>query len=244
MRLLFAFFFISFFSFSQIKSSSVIVEYTHSIKLEVAPSTTTINSTLVSNNFNSLYEMDFVGDTNFISEDDGEEGAVLYIKPTKNPKIYKNLKERTIYSKERIAMRSYLVIDSINIFKWDLNNNHRTILGYKCQEAKLSFRGREYIAFFTLEVPFAVGPWKFDGLPGLILQIESIDGAFKINASKLEIKNVNVDISNPFENQKSISWDEFILHYKQKYEELLHYRSPDGGRMLIPKKNIEEFIKD
>nr|WP_081964210.1 GLPGLI family protein [Porphyromonas macacae] len=33
------------------------------------------------------------------------------------------------------------------------------------------FRGRTYEAWFTPQIPLKEGPYKFDGLPGLILQI-------------------------------------------------------------------------
>lgn len=46
-----------------------------------------------------------------------------------------------------------------------------TILDYKCHKALTSFRGRDYVAWFTLDIPISNGPWKFGGLPGLILQV-------------------------------------------------------------------------
>ena len=36
----------------------------------------------------------------------------------------------------------------------------------------MSFRGRDYRALFTMNIPLSVGPWKFGGLPGLILKVE------------------------------------------------------------------------
>lgn len=245
MRIFIFFFFIISVIHSQKTSSSLIVHYTHSIELEGAPSTTSINATLISNSNESIYEMDFMGNMNFIDEEDSEGGPVLSIKPTKNPKIFKYLNEQTFYSIERILMRPYLVKDTTNQFKWLLVNDYKTILGYQCQLATIVHRGREYKAYFTTEIPFKLGPWKFDGLPGLILSIESIDGVFKINATKIELKNIKSLIENPFikELDEAISWSEFTDIYKKKYDELNHYRSPSGGTMSIPKRNIETFIE-
>lgn len=47
-----------------------------------------------------------------------------------------------------------------------------SILDYKCIKATTRFRGRDYTAWVTKELPINDGPWKFYGLPGLILQIE------------------------------------------------------------------------
>ena len=33
------------------------------------------------------------------------------------------------------------------------------------------FRGRTWIAWFASEIPISDGPWKFNGLPGLIMEV-------------------------------------------------------------------------
>lgn len=231
------------FSFSQ---STLIVGYTHSTHIEGLPSETTVNASLMVNKNYSLYEMDYLNNKSFINEENGDQGVVLSIKPSKNPLIYKVNNAKSIYSIERISMTPFLVKDTYAIFKWKITKNEKTILKYKCQEALVDYRGRSYIVYFTTNIPFNGGPWKFSGLPGLILEIKSTDGVFHIIANKLQIKNNTSSIVFPFEipEKKAITWDNFIAKYKQKYEELLHYRNEDGGTMSIPKRKIEVLIED
>jgi len=54
---------------------------------------------------------------------------------------------------------------------WEIKNKFRRIGEYQCQLAELDFRGRTYQAWFTLEIRIPYGPFKFFGLPGLILEI-------------------------------------------------------------------------
>lgn len=55
-------------------------------------------------------------------------------------------------------------------FEWTLLEQRDTICGYPCAVAQTSFRGRQWTAWYTLDIPISLGPWKFNGLPGLILR--------------------------------------------------------------------------
>lgn len=57
-------------------------------------------------------------------------------------------------------------------FDWVTQSDTMTICGYPCWRAETTFRGRKWIAWYTPNIPVNAGPWKFNGLPGLILKIE------------------------------------------------------------------------
>lgn len=65
--------------------------------------------------------------------------------------------------------------ENLGKLNWQLEKDIDTIATYVCQKATLKFRGRNYTAWFTPDVPLSDGPWKFSGLPGLILKVEDID---------------------------------------------------------------------
>ena len=55
---------------------------------------------------------------------------------------------------------------------WTLvDDSIKTVCGYKCQLATCTFRGRTYKAWYTTQLPYSDGPWKFNGLPGLITEV-------------------------------------------------------------------------
>lgn len=56
-------------------------------------------------------------------------------------------------------------------FEWKITNDQKKILNYVCQKATLHYKGRDYVAWFSSEIPLQNGPWKFGGLPGLIFEI-------------------------------------------------------------------------
>lgn len=61
---------------------------------------------------------------------------------------------------------------------WDIRSQTDTVCGYFCCRAVTHFRGREWSAWYTPEIPVDAGPWKFCGLPGLILRVEDTDGEY------------------------------------------------------------------
>lgn len=69
---------------------------------------------------------------------------------------------------------------------WQIATATDTIQGYACQKALLNFRGRNYIAWFSPEIPVNDGPWKFMGLPGLILKIADTKNIFSFSLAGLQ----------------------------------------------------------
>lgn len=66
--------------------------------------------------------------------------------------------------------------------EWQITSEKMDLLGYSCQKATCRFRGRDYEAWFTMQVPLNNGPWKFCGLPGLILKVSDSQGSFIFTA--------------------------------------------------------------
>lgn len=71
-------------------------------------------------------------------------------------------------------------------WQWTVSDSIKVVLGYECVEASTGFHGRRWRVWFAPEIPVQNGPWKFDGLPGLILEAESEDGQYRFVANGLQ----------------------------------------------------------
>ncbi|AZB02316.1 GLPGLI family protein [Chryseobacterium joostei] len=60
-------------------------------------------------------------------------------------------------------------------FNWNILSDKQKIGEYNTQKATTEFGGRKWTAWFSTDIPFQDGPYKFSGLPGLIVKIEDAD---------------------------------------------------------------------
>jgi len=104
--------------------------------------------------------------------------------------FYSNKKD--LFFREIWFDKPLLVKENNLIFKWILQKETRKIGTFICQKATTTFRGRNYIAWFAKEIPVPFGPWKFKGLPGLILEVYDTENVFHIITKKIEINQKSI----------------------------------------------------
>jgi len=95
--------------------------------------------------------------------------------------VFRNYPTNKITSTELGTMlgfnkgESFIIEENIPEMNWKIESDTSTILSYQCQKATTTFRGRKYEAWFTPDIASNIGPWKFGGLPGLILKVNDIN---------------------------------------------------------------------
>ena len=85
--------------------------------------------------------------------------------------INKKLADREINFQEEIVKDYYEYSEDLSSIEWNILPETKDISGFAVQKAKTSYAGRNYTAWFTSEIPIPDGPYKFNGLPGLIIKI-------------------------------------------------------------------------
>ena len=135
-----------------------------------------------------------------------------------NQFIYKNYNKNTIYNSDGIFNQNFFVKDTLNNLTWELTSETKNILEQKCHSATTIFRGRKYQAFYCISIRYSNGPWKFGGLPGLILEIKSTDNIYKYSASKIILNTKrNIEIDNIFKND-FITREEFVKKFIEGFD--------------------------
>jgi len=137
---------------------------------------------------------------NMIIEKNEHQNNVFNLNNYISTKTYKNREQNRVYTLDQSQVRgeeiSIFLIEDLLPQQWVISSDTCRILGYLCHKATTKFRGREYEAYFTQELPVNDGPWKLYGLPGLILEAKTRDGIFHFKAIGNQIINgKSIDIS-------------------------------------------------
>ncbi|MVO08778.1 GLPGLI family protein [Flavobacterium sp. TP390] len=90
---------------------------------------------------------------------------------------------------------------------WNLTNETKNINGYTCYKATYTYiqkwKGREFpwpvIAWYCPEIPVSLGPIRYSGLPGLILELQEQEVGYIVE--KIEFLDKEIPIEKPTEGE-------------------------------------------
>lgn len=109
-------------------------------------------------------------------------------------------KENVLFGKQRDigSKEFYYTYEKIPKLKWDLLPDKKNIQDIECNLAKTFFRGRTYYAWYAPSIPNNYGPWKLNGLPGLIVEAydETKEVIFNLKSIKIPY-NGCLELINP-----------------------------------------------
>lgn len=111
---------------------------------------------------------------------------------------YKYQDEYRIFHVNYANGKLFAIEEKLPVIKWNISQELREIQGLKCQKATCAFRGRNYEAWFCMDLPYDNGPWKLGGLPGLI--VEAYDAKKEVVFKFAGFENVatkNISASMP-----------------------------------------------
>ncbi|WP_294312929.1 GLPGLI family protein [uncultured Chryseobacterium sp.] len=137
-------------------------------------------------------------------------GLGLGRNPVFNSQLYtlKNLKTRDI---QKIIFTNFfndkysITIDEK--LEWKILPDKQKVAGLDCQKATVSYGGRSWTAWFTQSIPVPEGPYVFNGLPGMIVNISDNKSDYSFNLIKM--KEFEKDNLFAVKKAKAVNWEVF-----------------------------------
>jgi len=233
-NILYLFVLVGYFAFSQVPNLGI-VEYQRIINNPGGVSFGTAYR-LYFDAERSMYKR--MGDAKRINKNEeqsyGSEGQQVTDKILKSSLpfsyYYTNTKDKNLLFRETIVQKSYIVQDSLEVIPWKLEEDYKEIGEYECQKAMAKYRGREYIVWFTTEIPVSHGPWKLRGLPGLILEVTEETGKYEFRATKINLSPDHEKVKEELQKPKAKAKD--IIGF-DGYKEVIKNKAKDERAMML-----------
>ncbi len=101
-------------------------------------------------------------------------------------RIYKDYENNKIIYWGHIVPTRFKYEEEMSEIKWNLGSDTARVMGYLVNQAFTSYGGREWVVWYALGLPINDGPYKFSGLPGLILKAYDLKKDYIFEAVSIE----------------------------------------------------------
>ncbi len=154
------------------------------------------------------------------------------------------------------ALESLVYTEPLDEMAWTIvEDSTRTVLNYECLLGETYYHGRRWKAWFTPEIPLQDGPWKFHGLPGLILLVETPEALFRFEAVGLETTDEQIppmyqtESYSKTERKKALEQEEWGNNnqgamLKAKYGTSVNVRTIKNSGANNEKEAPVKFVKE
>lgn len=148
----------------------------------------------------------------------------------------------------KLSMDAYSISEDRKI-NWKISSEKEKIGEWNAQKAEADFAGRHWTAWFSTEIPIQDGPYKFQGLPGLIVKIEDKTGSHKMELKGIRNIKGNLDI-NVFEAKEiainSKQFQKVMKEYENDPTKGIKQMQMGGATIVMTGKdaNSTKFAKE
>ncbi|MDF1673051.1 MAG: GLPGLI family protein [Vicingaceae bacterium] len=135
---------------------------------------------------------------------------------------YINAKTGDFVEQQDFMGKTFLIKGKPEEMKWKITGEMKVVVSYPCMKATFEDSTGVIEAWFTTELPMDIGPEKYRGLPGIILELSTPrDQKPKtLTAIKIEFKDISEDeLTEPSEG-KEVTREEYKEIVRKKIEEM------------------------
>jgi len=168
--------------------------------------------------------------------------------------FYKNYPEagRTLLL-DKVGADDYQCEEKTETPDWQMvPDSTREVLGYQCQLATARFKGRQWSAWYTEDIPLDEGPWKLRGLPGLVLSAYDAQRQYIFEGAGLEQVSTDEQVTLIKQKREKISQKD-LRKLRDRYDpmaalaakgiKIVSVKNADGSAGKLPNKIVSNAIE-
>ena len=199
-----------------------------------------VQTLFIGSHVSKYFSQQYVDHNNYLKAYQSKAKSVTGVpKGTLGIEIYKDFKNNklTVTDLNTDIGVSFLYKEDLPQIQWTILNESQTILSYPCQKAITTFRGRKFEAWFTTDIPINNGPWKFGGLPGLVLKLSDTQNHYIFECIGIESLSKREPIKFYETGYKELSREEYNLVSKKYHKNTIPFVNARGVKVLVFHKN-------
>ncbi|MFN4284905.1 MAG: GLPGLI family protein [Lacibacter sp.] len=157
--------------------------------------------------------------------------AINKMKLPTTEKIFQKFQEEEISIERSFSGQQFIYNEAKPNFNWVITDEEKNIGGFNCRMAVGSFRGRQYHAWFTFDIPISAGPWKLMGLPGLVLDAVDTTGQVKFELVRIEnkVKSTPLALSKSAKRVTRKQWEDMMDAFRKNPNAFIMANSNAGA---------------
>jgi len=184
---------------------------------EMVPESMTFKKQLVFNEKASMY-------VNIKEEEDPNEKNMVKRMARRysnaNNQTYINSESNAFVEQQDFMGKTFLIKGEPDKITWKMTGDMKIIMSYPCLKATYKDSTETLEAWFTTEIPVAIGPEKYGQLPGMILELTSKKNKKTLTAIVIDFKEIDSsELSEPTVG-KVVTREEYNKIVKRKMEEM------------------------
>lgn len=159
--------------------------------------------------------------------------------------VYKDMSSGFLTLTDKIGREQVRCVEDKGCYSWTLCRRDTVIAGFRCHLATTLFRGRQWSAWYAPDLAVSDGPWKFHGLPGLILSVSDAAGDFSFSVLSIK-RGVRENIPLPDSSLKLCSFRQLMDYYRLRVENplaILRNVLPPGAEIILDESEKKFFSK-
>ncbi len=138
-----------------------------------------------------------------------------------NRVVYKHIGDDKMIDSRDFMQKQFLIKGPPTPRRWKVGNKQKQILGYTCMDAHYRLDSvTTLVAWFTPQIPVSNGPADYQGLPGMILQIDVNDGHRTVTATEIQLDSVDTTPIVAPKKGKEVTGEEFNAIREEKMKEM------------------------
>ncbi|MDN3606568.1 GLPGLI family protein [Kaistella yonginensis] len=157
--------------------------------------------------------------------------------------IIKHKKGSSSFEEYDLLENTVLNLQTTDSQNFLLTSEKKQVKDLTLQKATTTWGGRNWIAWFSKEIPFQEGPYKFHGLPGLIVEITDDKDNYKfslVRSENIKESTENQYIEMAYQMSIPVTWEKFKNTKIKFYESPINFIKNGIGSS----KNNEFYLND